>query len=807
MLLSELAVGEKGIIVKVRGQHSFRKRISEMGFVCGQLVTVIKEAPLNDPIEYSIMGYMVSLRRSEALLIEVINEEDYNPVYKGFHGTFQSSNDFHDISKVGNIINVAMVGNPNSGKTSLFNYASRSFEKVGNYGGVTVATKLARIEYQGYVFNFFDLPGTYSLTTYSPEELYVRNFLFENQPDIIINVIDSTNLERNLYLTTQLIDMNLKVVIALNMNDELKKRGDKLDYITLGQMIDIPMVPTVGSKGKGLAALFQAVINTFKKADFSHRRININYGRDVEAAITVIEKEIIKSRLIELTDRFSSRFLAIKLIENDSDIKSRFNAIPESSKVLKVSDKEVKKLEANTGLEAETIITDAKYGFIEGALKETFVRSDEKLHEKSHKADFLLTHKKFGIPIFFILLWLMFTATFILGKYPTDLIESGFEWLSEMCIKYLPEGPLNDLITEGILNGVGGVLVFLPNILLLFFFISLMEDTGYMARAAFIMDKVMHKIGLHGKSFIPLIMGFGCNVPAILATRIIESRNNRLITMLILPFMSCSARLPVYILIISAFFPHYQGTVLFFIYLTGILLAAVSAIIFKKLFIRGEDIPFVMELPPYRVPALRNTLRHMWNQSWEYVKRIGGVILVASIIVWGLNYYPLDRHNNEILNNEIVYDQLTQNISVSQNKDSYLERFGKAIEPVMRPLGFDWKMSVSLLAGIPGKEIVVSTMAVLYASDNDNSFTPLSERLKAETYRSGPNKGKPVYSTLVALTFLVFILVYFPCVAVVATVAQESGSFKWAAFLMIYTTTLAYLLSFIFYQTVSLIIY
>ncbi len=807
MLLSQLAVGEKGIIIKVRGQHSFRKRISEMGFVCGQLVTVIKEAPLNDPIEYSIMGYMVSLRRSEALLIEVINEEDYNPVYKGFHGTFHTNQNFHEISKAGNIINVAMAGNPNSGKTSLFNYASRSFEKVGNYGGVTVATKLARIEYQGYTFNFFDLPGTYSLTTYSPEELYVRNFLFENQPDIVINVIDSTNLERNLYLTTQLIDMNLKVVIALNMNDELKKRGDKLDYITLGKMTDIPMVPTVGSKGKGLAALFQAVINTFKKSDFSQRRININYGRDVEAAITVIEKEIIKSRLIELTDRFSSRFLAIKLIENDPDIKSRFKALPKSAKVLKISDKEVKKLEANTGLEAETIITDAKYGFIEGALKETFVRSDEKLHEKSQKADFLLTHKKFGIPIFFILLWLMFTATFILGKYPTDLIESGFEWLSEMSIKYLPEGPLNDLITEGVLNGVGGVLVFLPNILLLFFFISLMEDTGYMARAAFIMDKIMHKIGLHGKSFIPLIMGFGCNVPAILATRIIESRNNRLITMLILPFMSCSARLPVYILIISAFFPHYQGTVLFFIYLTGILLAAVSAIIFKKLFIKGEDIPFVMELPPYRIPALRNTLRHMWNQSWEYVKRIGGVILVASIIVWGLNYYPFDRHTNHTHNNEVVYDQLTQNISVSQNNDSYLERFGKAIEPVMRPLGFDWKMSVSLLAGIPGKEIVVSTMAVLYASDNDNSFTPLSERLKAETHRSGPNKGKPVYNTLTALTFLLFILVYFPCVAVVATVAQESGSFKWAAFLMIYTTALAYLLSFIFYQTISLIIY
>lgn len=803
MLLSELSVGEKGIIIKVKGQHSFKKRISEMGFVCGQLVTVIKEAPLKDLVEYSIMGYMVSLRRSEASLIEIINEEEYHPEYKTYHGTFLSGNALQDTAGAGNIINVALVGNPNSGKTSLFNYASRSREKVGNYGGVTVSTKLGRIEYQGYIFNFFDLPGTYSLTTYSPEEVYVRNFLFENQPDIVINVVDSSNIERNLYLTTQLIDMNLKVVMALNMYDELKMKGDKLDYITLGRMTGIPMIPTVGSKGKGLASLFQAVINKFKNSDNSQRIININYGRDVEAAIAVIEKEIEKAGLPELTDRFSTRFLSIKLLEKDSDIRLRFKSVPGHDKVLQLVDREIKRLEVNTGLDAETIITDAKYGFIEGALKETFKRSDGKFHEKSHKADFLLTHKKYGIPLFFILLWLIFTATFKLGKYPTDLIEVGFERLTEMCINYLPAGPANDLIREGVLNGVGGVMVFLPNILLLFFFISLMEDTGYMARAAFIMDKVMHRIGLHGKSFIPLIMGFGCNVPAILATRIIESRNNRLITMLILPFMSCSARLPVYILIISAFFPNYQGTVLFFIYLTGILLAAISAIVFKKLFIRGEDIPFVMELPPYRIPSMRNTLRHMWNQAWEYLKRIGGVILLASIIVWGLNYYPVNKNKFRI-EGGIEMNQAEH--SDHKNNNSYLERFGKAIEPIMRPLGFDWKMSVSLLAGIPGKEIVVSTMSVLYASEDVTGFIPLSERLKAETYKSGPDKGKAVYTPLVGLSFLLFILVYFPCVAVVATVANESGSFKWAAFLMIYTTLLAYLLSFMFYQTASFFI-
>lgn len=805
MLLSELNVGEKGIIVKVRGQHSFRKRISEMGFVRGQKVQVVKEAPLKDPVEYCIMGYMVTLRRSEASLIEMISEEDYHSDNSTYYGTSLTTVE-NKITKTGNIINVAMVGNPNSGKTSIFNYASRSWEKVGNYSGVTVAIKLARVEYEGYIFNFYDLPGTYSLTTYSPEELYVRNFLFEYQPDIIINVIDSTNIERNLHLTTQLIDMNLKVVIALNMSDELKKRGDKLDYITFGQMIGIPMIPTVGSKGKGLASLFQAVINKYKEPESLQRKININYGRDVESAISIIEKEIINSGSSELTDRFNSRFLAIKLIENDDDIISRFRSLPGNENVLNIVDKEIKKLKTNTGLDTETIITDAKYGFIEGALKEVFVRSDQQLHEKSQKADFLLTHKKFGIPIFLILLWLIFSATFILGKYPTDLIEFGFEWLSEMSTKHLPPGPLTELLRDGIFSGVGGVMVFLPNILLLFFFISLMEDTGYMARAAFIMDEVMHKIGLHGKSFIPLIMGFGCNVPAIMATRIIESRNNRLITMLILPFMSCSARLPVYILIISAFFPSYQGTILFFIYLTGILIATISAIVFKKLIFKGEDAPFVMELPPYRVPSLRNTIRHMWNQSWEYLKRIAGVILLASVIVWGLNYYPVEGNKYHSKTENIATEQYSSPMVEQPHTDSYLERFGKAIEPIMRPLGFDWKMSVSLLAGITGKEIVVSTLGVLYSSGNDH-FIPLGEKLKAETYQSGPNKGNPVFTPVVALTFLLFILIYFPCIAVVTIVASESGSFKWSAFLMIYTTALAYLLSFIFSKFANYIYY
>ena len=802
MLLSELSKGDFGFISKVKGRNAFRKRISEMGFVCGQKVTVIKEAPLKDPVEYNVMGYMVSLRKQEASLIEIVNEGIPGKNGNGYHGTFEAEDSVPAIEKAGKFINIAMVGNPNSGKTSIFNFASRSREKVGNYGGVTVGSKMARIEYLGYILNIFDLPGTYSLTTYSPEEIFIRNFLFENQPDIVINVIDSTNLERNLFLTTQLIDMNLKVVIALNMHDELKKTNDKLDYKTFGKMIGIPIIPTVGSKGKGLASLFEAVIEKFKESETNSRSVQINYGKDVENSLEIIRKEIKKIKPSSLTDRFCSRFLSIKLLEKDPIIKSRIQLIPNTEEVIRASEKEIVKLELNTGLDTETIITDAKYGFIAGALKENFSQTGEMRHGRSVKIDNLLTNKYLGIPVFFALLWLTFQITFRLGQYPADWINAGIQYLSVLSSSYLPEGALNDLLRNGILGGVGGVLIFLPNIIILFFFISLMEDTGYMARAAFIMDKLMHRIGLHGKSFIPLIMGFGCNVPAILSTRIIESRNNRLVTMLILPFMSCSARLPIYILIIGSFFPVWQGTVLFLIYLTGILLASISALLFNKFLVKGEDIPFVMELPPYRIPTLRNTIRHMWGQSSEYLKRIGGIILLASIIIWGLNFYP---GNSKLLEGTTSND-LSSLKSSEMNRinkpASYLERFGRGIEPIMQPLGFDWKMSVSLLAGIPGKEIVVSTIGVLYESeDSEIAAKSLGDRIKDEKYSSGPHKGKNVFNPLVALTFLLFILIYFPCVAVVAAIARESGSVKWAGFVIVYTTVLAWSLSFIFYQT------
>lgn len=829
MLLSELKNGDCGYIVKVKGQSAFRKRISEMGFIRGQKVTVIKEAPLQDPVEYNVMGYMVSLRKQEASLIEIITEDLSSQKGSTYHGTFEANDSDPAIEKAGKTIHIAMIGNPNSGKTSIFNFISRSREKVGNYSGVTVGSKMARVDYQGYTFNVVDLPGTYSLTTYSPEELFVRNFLFENQPDVIINVVDSTNLERNLFLTTQIIDLKHKTVIALNMYDELKKRNDRLDYKTFGKMIGMPVIPTVGSKGKGLASLLNAVIEKFKEPEAISRKINIHYGKDIENSIEKIEEKLTGIRPSSLTDRFCNRFLAIKLLEKDKDIISRVKSVSGGDEVIQSSEKEILNLELNLGQDTETSVTDAKYGFIAGALRENLHLSSQTLHGKSLKIDQILTHKYLGIPVFFLLLWLTFQFTFRLGKYPADWINSGIEWLSYLSLNYLPGGALNDLLRDGILGGVGGVLVFLPNIIILFFFISLMEDTGYMARAAFIMDKVMHRIGLHGKSFIPLIMGFGCNVPAILSTRIIESKSNRLITMLILPFMSCSARLPVYILIISVFFPMWQGTVLFGIYMTGIILAIISALLFKKFLIKGDDIPFVMELPPYRIPTVRNTLRHMWSQSSEYLKRIGGVILLASIIIWGLNYYP---GNSSLLSGKNNLTEVASSVPVEVNTEkpafndqhtkelphrvegntekpaSYLERFGKGIEPVMRPLGFDWKMSVSLLAGIPGKEIVVSTMGVIYEADEEvEELKSLGERIKAEKYSYGNRTGEYVFDPLVALTYLLFILIYFPCVAVVAAISKESGKVKWAAFLVFYTTGMAWLFSFIFYQAGKFIFY
>lgn len=820
MQLSDLNNGNRGIITKVRGRGAFRKRIIEMGFVKGKQVTVIKNAPLKDPIEYQIMGYEVSLRRSEASLIEVVTETEVLNNYKEtYNGVINEDILKTSAKEKSKIINVALVGNPNCGKTTLFNYASGAREHVGNYSGVTVDTKQAKFKHNGYLFKINDLPGTYSITAYTPEEIYVRNFIFDKVPDIVINVIDSSNLERNLYLTCQLIDMDIKVVIALNMHDELLKKGARFDHQSLGKMIGIPMIPTISSKGKGIKELFEKVIDVYEDKDETVRHIHINYGKEVERSIKDIQEKIQIRENFTLTDKISSRFVAIKLLEKDNDInKIIYELTQNSSDIFNTVNEVIKRIENRLNDDSETIVTDSKYGFISGALKETYKEGLITRRRKTEIIDTFITHKVFGFPIFIFLMWIMFQSTFTFGQYPMDWIDKSIALLSNLLGNYMPGGAFKDLLIDGIIGGVGGVIVFLPNILILFFFISLMEDTGYMARAAFIMDKIMHKIGLHGKSFIPLIMGFGCNVPAIMATRTLESRNDRLLTMLINPFMSCSARLPVYILFIGAFFTNHQGSILFSVYIIGIALAVIMAVIFKKTLFKSEDIPFVMELPPYRIPTLRTTLRHMWNKGAQYLKKMGGVILVASVIIWALGYYPKNvvyKQNYDLL---ITQAHETENINLirklkiekesERQAKSYIGKLGKFIEPVIKPLGFDWKMGVSLITGIAAKEIVISTMGVLYHSESsDNSVNmDLQSRIRNLKFTEGPRKGQFVYSKLNAFTFILFILIYFPCIAVIAAIKKESGSWEWPTFMVFYTTGLAWLVSFLVNQIGSIFI-
>jgi ferrous iron transport protein B len=813
--LSDLQDNNEAIITKVLGHGAFRKRITEMGFVKGERVKVIKRAPLQDPVEYEIMGYKVSLRRSEADLVEVVSIAGASGLPDiQFRGTIDEETLKVSALEKGRVINVALVGNPNCGKTTLFNYASGSHERVGNYSGVTVDAKEATLKKNGYTFKIVDLPGTYSITEYSPEELYVRKHIMEKMPDIVINVIDASNLKRNLFLTTQLIDMNIKVVIALNMYDELGEKGVKFDFVGLGKMMGIPIIPTIASKGIGIDELFDKLIDVYEDRDPDVRHIHINYGPLIETAIKKIQDEIWKNP--EITDKLSSRFVAIKLLETDKTTLAYLKRLGNYDQIKALTQKTIAVLEKEYGERSETIITDAKYGFIDGALKETYKESKKDRYKIKHELDDILTHKIWGFPIFLFLMWLMFQTTFTLGSYPMNWIDSGVGLLGDWLGGILPGGPLRDLLVEGIIGGVGGVIIFLPNILILFFFISLMEDTGYMARASFIMDKLMHKIGLHGKSFIPLVMGFGCNVPAIMATRTLENKKDRILTMIITPFMSCSARLPVYVLLISAIFPQNQGLVLFSIYLIGILLAVLTAILMKRIVFAKKEVPFVMELPPYRIPTLKNTSLHMWHKGQQYLKKMGTVILMASVLIWALGYFPRNieystdydkqmkilQSNNQLSKEETeaAVSLLEINKESEHQEKSYIGQLGHMIEPVLRPLGFDWKMGVSIITGLAAKEIVVSTMGILYQADQGSEEAgSLQKKLKEQTYQSGDRMGQKIFTPLVSFCFMLFILIYFPCVAVIATIKKEA-SWKWAVFTMVYTTGIAWMVAFITFQ-------
>jgi len=814
--LYDLAEGEEGIILKIKGRGQFRQRLSEMGFVVGKKVSVIKKAPLRDPIEYKIMGYHISLRNSEAQLIEVDRDSKSRELISS-NGILVSEDENSSWLEKTKNIQIALVGNPNSGKTTLFNYASGSREKVGNYAGVTVDSKEATYKQSGYTFSVVDLPGTYSIKSYSPEEIYLRNYIFDNKPDIVLNIIDASNLERNLYLTTQLIDMGVQIVIALNMYDELENKGDVLDYVSLGKLLGVPVIPTVSSKGIGIKKLFNKIIEVYENREPLVRHIHINYGTEIENSISAIQSKIKNEENRAFTNIISARYLAIELLENDKEFSKNITRCINSAEIIQTAKKEYLNLEKLFTDPVETVITDLRYGFISGALKETLKINKVERLRKTKMIDDYLTNRYLGIPIFVFFMWLTFYTTFKLGGYPKHWLEFGAGKLSEMISYILPSGIVRDFLVEAIIGGVGGVIVFLPNIIILFIFISFMEDTGYMARAVFIMDKVMHKMGLHGKSFIPLFMGFGCNVPAIMATRIIESRRDRLVTMLITPFMSCSARLPVYILFISAFFAKNQGSVLFLLYVLGVIFAISSALFLKKFFFKSEEIPFVMELPPYRVPTVRSIFKHVIFRTGLYLKKIGGVILLASIIVWILSNFPravtytrdytaeiakVEKTQSSVNDKvESVHRLMLEQKGEKQSK-SFMGIIGHSIEPVMRPLGFDWRLSVSILSGLAAKEVVVSTLGVIFQADNDTGKASLVEKIQTQKDSS----GNTLFTPLIAFSFMLFILTYFPCIGVVAAIRRESGSWKWAAFIVIYTTGIAWLLSFTVYQIGSLLI-
>ncbi|HIZ26311.1 ferrous iron transport protein B [Barnesiella sp. An55] len=801
MRLSDLKTGDKAVIVKVLGHGAFRKRIIEMGFVRGQTVLVELNAPLKDPIKYKIMDYEISLRRSEASLVEVITPEEAEAVFADAHkvsGESKLSASEEDecikraLSKSTKTINIALVGNPNCGKTSLFNIASGAHEHVGNYSGVTVDAKKGFFDYNGYHFNIYDLPGTYSLSAYSPEELYVRRYLKDETPDVLVNVVVASNLERNLYLTTELIDMDYRMVIALNMFDELEQSGGKIDYKHLGNMIGVPIVPTVSRSGKGVNQLFDTIIDVYEGRNESVRHVHVNLGNVIESGITPL-KNLLKQDPT-CTREFSPRYLAIKTLEGDAEVKKILEGADSYPELMKMRDQEVKEIEATLNEDIESAIANEKYGFISGALAETYTPGDKEEARSTRIIDSFVTNKLFGFPIFIVLMWLMFEATFSLGAYPMGWIEDLVAWLSGLVNTYMPAGPLKDLLIDGVLGGVGGVIVFLPNILILYLFISFMEDSGYMARAAFIMDKIMHKIGLHGKSFIPLVMGFGCNVPAIMATRTIESRSSRLITILIDPFISCSARIPIYVLLVGTFFPQHASLVLVSLYLLGIVVAVITAKLMRRFLFKVDETPFVMELPPYRIPTAKATMRHMWSKAEQYLRKMGGIILVASVIIWALSYFPRPKDSYE--------RELTPHEQMEQQSNSYLGKIGQAVTPVVEPLGFNWKVTTSLLSGTAAKELVVSTLGVLYSENDSDEALSLSQRIT----QPNPETGKPDFTPLIALSFMVFVLLYFPCVASVTAVIKESGSWKWGVFTIVYNTCVAWLVAFIVYQVGSLFI-
>lgn len=823
MRLSDLARGERGVIVGVRGHGGFRKRLVEMGFIKGVCVEPILDAPLGDPVKYKLLDYEVSLRRAEADYIDVVPCEDSQADGVGKKSEQPGSAVSLPVRDAGREtggggdaglaleagvrsveserrwrkdtspqplparFTVCFVGNPNCGKTSLFNVASGAHERVGNYAGVTVDAKVGRIRHGDCTLEVVDLPGTYSLTAYTPEELYVRKYIVEQTPSVIINVVDASNLERNLYLTAQLIDMDVPVVMALNMYDELSESGGVLDTEQLGRLLGIPVVPTVGRTGEGVAALLDTVVGVCYDREPRCRHIHVNHGPLLEQCIESIDALI--RRNPEPHFNYSARFLAIKSLEGDEQIHEVVGRFPNAMEIGEACERGRERVRRELDEDAESALTDAKYAFVQGALRECYVKRGDYQRRLTQAIDSVVTHPLLGYPVFLLMMYLMFFCTFHIGQYPMDWIDSLVGWVGALLNQHMADGPLKDLLIDGVIGGVGGVIVFLPNIMILYLFISWMEDSGYMARTAFIMDKVMHRMGLHGKSFIPMVMGFGCNIPAIMSTRTIEDRKSRLITMLIIPLMSCSARLPVYIIIIGAFFPRHSAEVMLALYALGILLSVVLARVFSRFVVKGESSPFVMELPPYRLPSTKSVCRHTWEKGRQYLQKMGTTILAASVIIWALSYFPrpadgMDREQHM--------------------ERSYIGRIGKAIEPIIRPCGLGWKEGVSIVTGIGAKEIVASTMGVLYAEDTDLQPSENADE-DMEQARLSRAIAHSHLTPVSALALLVFVLLYMPCIPACVAIRHESGHLRWALFTVVYTTVLAWLCAAAVFSVGSLI--
>ena len=718
-------------------------------------------------------------------------------------------------------LTIALAGNPNAGKTTIFNHLTGARQKVGNWSGVTVEKKEGSLEYRDTTIKVVDLPGIYSLTAYSVEEIVARDFILEEHPDVVVDIIDASNLERNLYLATQLIELNIPLVFAMNMVDVAQSRGIKIDFEHLSRLLGVPIVETVGTRGEGIDRLLDTVLEVHSGQDPVSRHIHVNYGTEVEKEILAIKSEI--GNYPDFNSRYYPRWVAVKLLENDASVWEKIEhagqqgLIPPEGveKIRNQVDESRARIEKLFEEDAETVIAEARYGFISGALKETMRLSAAAKQTVSDRIDQVLTNRLLGFPVFVLFMYLLFQGTFTLGAYPVEWIEAAVEFTGKVADHLLPAGLLHDLIIDGIIGGVGGVIVFLPNILILFLGISLLEDTGYMARAAFIMDRVMHTLGLHGKSFIPLIMGFGCNVPAIMAARTLETKRDRLLTILINPLMSCSARLPVYVLIAGAFFPGREGNVIFIIYFLGIALAIVMGQLFSKTLFKGETAPFVMELPPYRLPTLLSVMLHMWEKTKVYLQKMGGVVLAFSIVIWFLGAFPRDiQYSPELVTqhqaikaglaqcaghnetgkeadtcSELEAELATVETAMENQRlsESYIGTLGHAVEPLIAPLGFDWRLGVSLITGFVAKEVVVSTMGVLYqVGDAEPGSTGLQNALK----KSG-------LTPATAFGFMVFVLIYVPCMVTVITIWRETGSLGWTCFTVGYLMTLAWIMAFL----------